>query len=774
MKATRLPKTIIPILYKVRSAPDLIKLTFEGTTSIECDCAEETDVITVNCNNLDIKAVSVAQEDNAGLSVSKREVDQERQGLLITLSKPLLVGKNVRVDIEYAGTLNDRMQGFYRTNDKARTGSYGAACHFEATGAREAFPCFDEPLFRAKFLIAVDVDKDLEDRLTVLSNMPEMKREDVDGGVRVHFEETPKLPTYLVSWCVGVDYESVAAESKGGIPVRVHVPKGKARLAGLALEVATTSLDVYADFFRVKYPLPKMDLISLADFAIGAMENMGLLTFRERFLMFDDAQSSADARLNVTIIVAHEVAHQWFGNLVTLEWWTDLWLKEGYATWISHLCADRISPDFEAWTQFLTQELTYARELDALESSHPIEVEVGSPAEIDEIFDAISYSKGSSIIRFLFNWIGEDAFRSGMSSYLDKFRYGNARTSDLWQSLGDASGKNVGDVMSTWTRKTGFPVISIGVEAEGRATLRQARFKEDGGGKGSTETWSIPLQVGTKSNASYKSLLMADRELSVDLADVPSEEWVNFNAGCVGFYRVKYPKALLDRFVPAIADMTLPKNDRLNLISDQTALAAAGYISAADLLRFLEHFRGEKECLVWEAIANSLRRVRFILREDAAATEAFNRWVRWLFGPTADALGWAAASGGEGYMEGKFRSIALEHMVGARDERAVRQGRDLYAQHVGGGGGLAGAVPADLQRAAYTAAVAADGAKALERLLRLATETDVSEEQVRVYESLGGGTEDPDLLQRVIDFAMSASVRYQGDAVQRLRDISLL
>ena len=252
---------------------------------------------------------------------------------------------------------------------------------------------------------------------------------------------------------------------------------------------------------------------------------------------------------------------------------------------------------------------------------------------------------------------------------------------------------------------------------------------------------------------------MADRKLSVDLADVHSEDWVNFNAGCVGFYRVKYPKALLDRFVPAIVDMTLPKNDRLNLISDQTALAAAGYISAADLLQFLEHFRGEKECLVWEAIGNSLWKVHFILREDAAATETFNQWVRWLFGPTADALGWAAgADGGEGYMAGKFRAIVQEHMVGAKDERAIRQGRDLFAKHCDG----AGAVPPDLQRAAYTAAVSADGAKALEKLMRLATETDVNEEQVRVYESLGGGTEDPDLLQRVIDFGMSASVRYQG------------
>ena len=433
-----------------------------------------------------------------------------------------------------------------------------------------------------------------------------------------------------------------------------------------------------------------------------------------------------------------------------------MWLKEGYATWISHLCADKLRPDFEAWTQFLTQELTFARELDALESSHPIEVEVGSPAEIDEIFDAISYSKGSSIIRFLFNWIGEDAFRSGMNAYLKKFCYGNARTRDLWQSLGDSSGRPVGTVMSTWTRQTGFPVITVSMEAEGRVKLKQVRFKEDGN-VDSKELWSIPMDIATKSSASFRSLLIAEREISLDLADVPSKDWVNLNPGGVGFYRVKYPKELLDRFIPAISDMSLPKNDRLNLISDQTALAAAGYISSVDLLQFLEHFRCEKDCLVWEAIGNSLWKIHFILREDSDTMEAFNRWMRWLFGPTAETLGWVSdKNGDEDYMTGKFRSIVQENMVAAKDERAIQQGKELFHKHIDG----TKTVPADLRRAAYMAVMAADGAKALESLLRLASETDVNEEQVRVYSSLGGGAGDPNLLQRAVDFGMSAAVRY--------------
>ena len=433
-----------------------------------------------------------------------------------------------------------------------------------------------------------------------------------------------------------------------------------------------------------------------------------------------------------------------------------MWLKEGYATWISHLCADKLRPDFEAWTQFLTQELTFARELDALESSHPIEVEVGSPAEIDEIFDAISYSKGSSIIRFLFNWIGEDAFRSGMNAYLKKFCYGNARTRDLWQSLGDSSGRPVGTVMSTWTRQTGFPVITVSMEAEGRVKLKQVRFKEDGN-VDSKKLWSIPMDIATKSSASFRSLLIAEREISLDLADVPSKDWVNLNPGGVGFYRVKYPKELLDRFIPAISDMSLPKNDRLNLISDQTALAAAGYISSVDLLQFLEHFRCEKDCLVWEAIGNSLWKIHFILREDSDTMEAFNRWMRWLFGPTAETLGWVSdKNGDEDYMTGKFRSIVQENMVAAKDERAIQQGKELFHKHIDG----TKTVPADLRRAAYMAVMAADGAKALESLLRLASETDVNEEQVRVYSSLGGGAGDPNLLQRAVDFGMSAAVRY--------------
>lgn len=740
------------------------KCTFKGKVSVVCDVAQDTSTVILNANHLEAKAVTVCKGrlddkdafvEDAVADVAKFEVLETHEMLVVTMIETLKKGDVVRIDIDYSGTLNDRMQGFYRVDDVDRAGHYGGACHFEATGARAAFPCFDEPSFRAKFRIAVDVEKKYEDRLSVLSNMSELKREDVDDDVtRIHFDVTPKLPTYLVCWCVVFDYKSTATKApESDVPVRVFVPKGKEKQTEFALEIASTALDLYKDFFGVPYALPKMDLISLADFPIGAMENWGLLTFRERFILYDDSESSDSVRMDVAVVVAHEVAHQWFGNLVALDWWTDLWLKEGYATWISYLCVDRMRPEFEAWTQFLTNEFTFARDLDALENSHPIEVEVKSPAEIDEIFDSISYNKGASLIRMLHGWIGENAFRKGMKAYLEKFSYGNAKTADLWESLEKASGKPVGQVMSTWTKQKGFPVVTASLSSDGKVTLKQNCFQANGN-QGLTTIWDIPLEVSCKSKECLKSLLFSKKEETVDLKDVPTGDWINLNPGSLGFFRVRYPKEMLDKFLPSIKDRSLPKNDRLNLISDQLALASSGLIPTVELIQFLETYRGEDDCLVWEAIENAVVKLRLMVQDDAECLESFNEWRRWLFQPTAEKLGWDE-QGEKSHMAGKFRSLMQLNMVGAKDEATVKEGHGRFSKHVAGTQFLSG----NLKLPAYAAAMQADGAKTMEKLMEMAREAKLNEEQIRVFSALGVGTSDRDLLNKVLEYGMSSSVR---------------
>ncbi len=638
MHGARLSRDLVPNHYAVRTAPNLEKCTFQGTTSIVCDVMKETKMIVVNANHLSVTEASVFVgrlvvgefiQDSVA-EVEGFQVLENRELLTITMKETLSVGVVVRIVVQYSGVLNDRMQGFYRVDDLTRVGKFGAACHFEATGARAAFPCFDEPSFRAKFRISVDVDKSSEvDRLTILSNMPETKREEVaeGGGVtRVSFDETPAMPSYLVCWCVVYDYESVETKApQTGTPVRLFVPKGSAAQTKFAAHIASNALDIYKEFFGVEYPLPKMDLISLADFAIGAMENWGLLTFRERFLIYDEAQSSANVRTDVAIIVAHEVAHQWFGNYVTLDWWTDLWLKEGYATWISYLCAEKLHPEDEPWTEFLTHEFRFGRELDSLQSSHPIEVEVKSPAQIDEIFDHISYNKGASIIRMLFNWIGEEAFRKGMNQYLKKYGYGNAKTAFLWEELEAASSLPVAQVMSSWTKQKGYPVLTVGFEGDSGVKVGQKRFLASGEEEDSKALWSVPLQISSQAKGlvvtKHHILSGPEEVIPFDLTDAG---WVNLNPGSVGFYLVKYPKEMLDRFLPSIVDRSLPKNDRLNLLNDNLALAMSGLSPTVELLQLLEAFRNEDECCVWEAINDAVIKLWLFAQDDKDCLQVRN------------------------------------------------------------------------------------------------------------------------------------------------------
>ncbi|NWV24852.1 PSA aminopeptidase, partial [Origma solitaria] len=422
-----------------------------------------TNQIVMNCADIDIITASYAPEGDEEVHATGFNYQNEDEK--VTLSFPSTLQKGTgTLKIDFVGELNDKMKGFYRSKYCTPSGDtrYAAVTQFEATDARRAFPCWDEPAIKATFDISLVVPKDR----VALSNMNVVERRpypDDESLVEVKFARTPVMSTYLVAFVVG-EYDFVEARSQDGVLVRVYTPVGKAEQGKFALEVAAKTLPFYKDYFNVPYPLPKIDLIAIADFAAGAMENWGLVTYRETALLIDPKNSCSSSRQWVALVVGHELAHQWFGNLVTMEWWTHLWLNEGFASWIEYLCVDHCFPEYDIWTQFVSADYTRAQELDALDNSHPIEVSVGHPSEVDEIFDAISYSKGASVIRMLHDYIGDEDFRKGMNLYLTKFQQRNAATEDLWESLEKASGKPIAAVMNTWTKQMGFPLIYVEAE----------------------------------------------------------------------------------------------------------------------------------------------------------------------------------------------------------------------------------------------------------------------------------------------------------------------
>uniref|UniRef100_A0A672G4F4 Puromycin-sensitive aminopeptidase n=1 Tax=Salarias fasciatus TaxID=181472 RepID=A0A672G4F4_SALFA len=564
----RLPTDVYPVNYGLCLKPDLIDFTFEGKLEALVEVTQATNQIVMNCADIDIITASFSPE--GGDEINATGFNYQNEDEKVTLSFPSALQKGSgALKIDFVGELNDKMKGFYRSKYTAPAGEvrYAAVTQFEATDARRAFPCWDEPAIKATFDITLIVPKDR----VALSNMNVIDRKphpEDENLVEVRFATTPVMSTYLVAFVIG-EYDFVESQSSDGVTVRVYTPVGKAEQGKFALEVATKTLPFYKDYFSVPYPLPKIDLIAIADFAAG----------EETALLIDPKNSCSSSRQWVALVVGHELAHQWFGNLVTMEWWTHLWLNEGFASWIEYLCVDHCFPEYDIWTQFVSADYTRALDLDALDSSHPIEVNVGHPSEVDEIFDAISYSKGASVIRMLHNYIGDEDFRKGMNAYLLKFQNKNASTEDLWDCLEQASGKPIAAVMSSWTKQMGFPIIVVDqeqVRGDDRVLkISQKKFCASGPHDGEDcPSWMVPISICTSEDPKCSKLkVLLDRpETSVTLSSVGPDQWVKINPGTVGFYRIQYSSSMLESLLPGVRDLSLQPVDRLGLQNDLFSL----------------------------------------------------------------------------------------------------------------------------------------------------------------------------------------------------------
>lgn len=754
--------TVIPLVYKIRLAPDLDRFTFEGFDEIDIHIRKPTTRVVLDCAGLDIRTVGLVQ-DGVSRTPVNATLDATSETLTIDLEEPLACGP-AALSVDFAGRLGDEMRGFYRSAyESDGTRRYMALTQFEPTDARRAFPCWDDPGAKARLEITLVVPPD---RIAI-SNTPEIGTIVNDRGFKeVRFAPTPPMSTYLLAWIVG-EFDSIEEVTNEGVLVRVFTPVGKKERGRFALEVATRVLSFYHDYFGVPYPLPKLDLISIPDFAAGAMENWGAITYRETAILVDPRDSSTATRQRVAQVVAHELAHQWFGNLVTMEWWSDLWLNEGFASWMQYVAVDHLFPDWNVWTQFLVADFFRALKTDCLEHTHPIEVEVSDPAEINEIFDAISYSKGASLIRMLASFLGEEVFRRGLQLYLSRHRFGNASTADLWNALAEASGLPVERFMRTWTTQPGYPVIALR-ETERQGTslleLQQSRFRmnalegrdRDGGTAPDETLWWVPVGVAAEGHHMPSYLLMEDRRAVVAL---PGRDpgWVKINTGQNGFFRVNYDPSLLQRLVPAIETLGLPIPDRIGIENDAFALARAGLLPTTHVLALVSAYKNETEYAVWADLCANLDELRGISSAEGSSvdTEAFDRYLCELYRPVASRLGWEP-SPVEPPLEALLRTLVLNALGHAGDTVTIEEALKRF-RHVTNERGY---LHPDLRIPVYTISVANGGTDAFEAVLRMYLAAELNEEKVRCLRALGCARR-PSLLQRTLELSLSAAVRFQ-------------
>jgi len=810
---SRLPRSVRPRHYELELTPDLAARTFEGKVEIEIEIKQKTNTILLNAVEIQVKEVTIKVGESRTIKATNISLNEKDEICTLTFSESLEPGtEGVRLILVYSGILNDQMRGFYASTYKDANGveQVLATTQFEATDCRRAVPCWDEPAIKSTWTVTIIAPSTLK----ALSNMPAIRSEKLEnqpGFTRHVFDRTPLISTYLLAFIVG-QLDEISGRTSEGTLVRCFTTPGKVEQARFALDVAIKLLPYYNSWFDIAYPLPKLDMVAVPDFSAGAMENWGLVTYREAALLIDPKNSSSQTKQWVAVCVAHEISHQWFGNLVTMEWWTHLWLNEGFATWMENHAVDVLFPQFQMWQQFVYGDLNSSFELDALESSHPIEVPIHHANEVDEIFDIISYSKGCVVIRMLEAFLGSEDFKKGLQVYMKKFQYSNALTEDLWQVLSEVSGKDVQAMMQSWTKQTGFPIIQLeessnaSSESKLEFAATQTRFMHTGPASNVESLWPVPInfivdgmKVGSKPLA-QQVLSGRTGTLTLDLAGnglSSSPKWIKLNAGQAYMYRVLYPKRLFDALCVAIGeqDPLLTASDRLGFVNDSFALARCGLVSTTQLLQLVQSFEREKDYTVWADILSNLADLALIVREDEAVYALFCRYVTRLLDTILKQVGWEAPSqqgagagaGAEAEAEGHTTALLRSKLIAAAAkyqhretiENGCRRFVKFFAKkkqqpkEVSASASASSeekkqsaaeeeedALSPDLRSAVYSMVVANGGVFGYESMLHLRALSDLSEEQVRCLQSLAS-TPDQALIQRTLEYAISTNVRNQ-------------
>jgi puromycin-sensitive aminopeptidase len=775
----RLPRSVVPRRYDLTLEPDLDAATFTGSEAVAVEVVEPSAEVVLNALDLEIDEATVelpggpGAGDEPGTTLTASVAfDEKAERATLTFDRKLPVGE-ATLRLRFRGVLNDKLVGFYRSTFTDVDGATQvlATTQMEATDARRAFPCWDEPDAKAVFGVTLVVP----DHLLAVSNAGEIGRTpagvspDGRGKVAVRFADTMPMSTYLVAFVVG-PLVATGPVDVDGKPLRVVCPVGKEHLTDFALEVGEFALRFFTDWFGMGYPGDKLDLVAIPDFAFGAMENLGCVTFRERYLLVDPATATQAELQAVVDVIAHEIAHMWFGDLVTMKWWNGIWLNEAFATFMEMTCTDAFRPEWRRWVDFgLSRSAAF--DTDALAATRPIEYPVVSPADADGMFDVLTYEKGASVVRMLEQHLGPDRFRDGIRRYMARHQYGNTETSDLWDALEAETGEPVRRIAESWIFQGGFPEVHVErVDGDGNGgggngggdgngggggavRFSQRRFRYDGG-DGDDVRWAVPLTVGTRDGdgrtASASGLMEAASTL--DVAPDPAWPWLLANFGAHGFYRVRYDADLLDGVLAHLPQLT--PLERYTLVDDAWASVVAGSTEAGAFLGMVGRFADERDLSVWERIVGGVAVLDRLV--DGDARTALRTQVAALVGPARADLGADAAPGDDDRtrtLRGLLlRAAALLGDDAAASDRAIELVDGFLVDPAGVDPSLA---------APALVVVATLGDVALhDRLVEVFRATDNPQDRQRLLVAFSR-FHDPAAFGRTLDLTLSGDVRTQ-------------
>jgi len=755
--AQRLPDNIArPENYKLKFTPDLDKAKFEGDETITLRLLKSSSDITLNAVDIDFHEITIT----SGGTTQKAKVTAEKEKEMVVLSveKPLAAG-TATVHITYTGILNDEMRGLYLGKDDK--GRKYAASQFEATDARRAFPSFDEPDYKATFDITAVADKDL----VAISNQKIVSdTAGPDGKHTVKFATTAKMSSYLAALVVG-NFEYIEGEADG-IPIRVYSTPGKKEMGRFALETAQNVLGYYDKYFSIKYPYGKLDLIGLPDFSAGAMENTGCITFREVILLIDEKQGSVGLKKTIASVIAHEMAHQWFGDLVTMKWWDDIWLNEGFATWMETKPVAKWKPE---WNYDLDNVSGTGGTLnvDSLANTRPIHQAAETPAQIQELFDGIAYGKAASVLRMLESYLGEETFRAGVNAYLKEHQYGNSTADDFWDTQARTSKRPVDKIMPTWVKQPGAPILNVKAQCSGNSTnvtLAQQRYFVDRSKfeAPNDQLWQIPLCLkGSANGDGAKCELMTKKEETFTLPGCST--WVLANAGATGYYRTGYqPDAV--RALATDAETKLTPAERIALQGDIWASIRVGREPVGDYLAFAQGLQSDRNRAVLEDVLGRLNYIGQYVVSDSDR-DSFRMWLRQFLAPAAKDVGYEPKPG----ETDEQRTLRLR-VLGAlgydgRDAEVLAQARKIADK------ALDDPASVDHEMAGGAFGLAAlNGDAAFYDRIMAALKNPKSPEEYYIYLYTLPSFRDPKLLERTLEFAISPDVRSQ-DSLQVISSV---
>jgi aminopeptidase N len=763
--AQRLPAGVAPEHYDLTFTPDLAKAAFTGEETIQVKVSSRTSAVTMNSAEIEIQETSITQ----GETTQPAQVTFAPEKEQVTLAVPVaLEPGSASIRIRFTGTLNDKLRGFYLA--KTRLRNY-AVTQFESTDARRAFPSFDEPALKAKFDITLIIDQ----ADTAISNGHVMA--DVSGpGAGKHtvkFSTTPRMSTYLVAMAVG-DFECSEGSAEN-TPIRVCGTPDKKPLQAAALRYAGEILKYYNQYYGTPYPFGKLDLVGVPDFEAGAMENTAAIFYRESLLFIDDKNSSVGAHQAVFEVLAHEMAHQWFGDLVTMKWWDNLWLNEGFATWMALKPSQALHPEWGA-TLDAVVETDQALTFDAMASTHAIRAKAETPDEINELFDAISYQKGASVLRMVEAYVSPEVFRRGVNAYLRKFAYSNATAEDFWRAITVASGgRPVDKIMPGFVEQPGEPLVKVQTAcvnppkqaaskpAKGRRgrrpiqphpkteiTLSQERFFADGKQDASAKTWMIPVCIKSGDNKPFCQLLNEPRQVVPVVGCTP---WVFTNVNAVGYYRTQYDPELFRKLTEAVGDLSTA--ERVSLVRDESALVKAGAEKVGPLLDLISALGSDQKKSVVESYRPPLGLINSYLLTPSDR-EAFHAWVRATFRPAMAKVKWRPAPGeSDDTRELRAELVRILGAVG-EDPETIQESTKLARQYLQD----PQSVDATLAKHVLLIAARYGDAQLLDDYLAAMKRMTSPEQFYNVRDALSAFRGEQ-LVERVLELAVSAETRNQ-------------